>query len=128
MLNSGVDRIIMITTPSASNIIKTCNPLFHVVPYLPEDDWVTSEERFLDKIWPLVHDSDVFCFGPGLRTNECTREAVSWLLHRARRKGTPILIDADMQWLLGNDMDLLNDNFPLSPVIVSQNTQEFQSL
>jgi len=75
-----------------------------------------------------VHDSDVFCFGPGLRTNECTREAVSSLLYRACQKGTPVVIDADMEWLLGKDMDLLFDNFPLSPVILSLNAQEFKSL
>jgi len=127
-LNAGADIVIVITTPSASKTIKCSNPLLIVAPFLPEEDSVEPVKIFCDRVWPLVHDSNAVCFGPGLGTNDCMLEAVSSLLLMVRLFGIPVVVDMNVTKLLEKNIDLFYDDLPKSPVFVTLNVEGFEQL
>jgi len=124
----GADIVTIITTPSASEVIKCYSPLLTVVPFLPEEDAESSTEPFVERVWPFLRYSQALCVGPGLETNKCTLKAVANLLLKARWSGIPIVIDTDILWLLGKNLDLVSQMLPNSPVLLTPNEKEFREL
>jgi len=127
-VKAGADLVTIITTPSASEVIKCYSPLLIVIPFLPEADTESTKETFVERVWPFVRYSQAICIGPGLETNNCTLEAVASLLLKVRWAGIPLVIDTDMEWLLGRKVDLISQKLPDSPVLLTLNEEEFSDL
>lgn len=156
-LRTGADLVTVVTTPSASPIIKTYSPELIVLPILPESSSgeasSLSSAAFLDLVRPHYERSDAVIIGPGLGRDPVTMEACArlimilrWIRGGASSSGggaasapklRPIVLDADALWLLSLAPSLLALPSGASraaasalhhPVVVTPNHVEMQRL
>jgi len=128
-LESGADRITILTTSSASTSIKCQSPGFTVVPYIPEkgDENRITAVDFLKLVWPFVRDSHAICVGYGLGEDAVTLKAVTKLLKKAGKAKIPLILDGDGLSLLCNK-DLFMEDLSGSHVLITPNEDEFVRL
>merc|ERR1719320_579018 len=124
----GLEEITIITTPSAATPIKCYSPAFQVLAELPEENGSVSAENFIERVKCVIMKQDAFCIGPGLGEDPVTRNAVSQLIAEVRSAELPLVIDDDGLQILIKEPELFTMNIPQSPVILTPNKTEFESL
>jgi len=90
---------------------------------LPETDKGTLAVEALPEILRLLEEKDALMLGPGISTNESTKELILSLLTRLR---IPVVLDADALNILASNSDVLKS---LSkPAVVTPHPGEFARL
>lgn len=130
----GCDMSHVICTPAAASVIKTYSPNLMVHPLmrqsppssahdLPAAD--TDPDQIAQRIIDMLSRLHVVVIGPGLGRDPLMQETVARVITAARKRGTPVVLDADALALVQKDPDLVR-GYELA--VLTPNVVEFGRL
>ncbi|KXN70538.1 carbohydrate kinase [Conidiobolus coronatus NRRL 28638] len=126
-LRAGVDIAHIICEESAATAIKGYSPDLIVHPYLKAGNNVTDKEfdevkaksvGILDRVHSIV-------IGPGLSRDEAILKSITGIIHAAKERSLPIVIDGDGLFLIQNSPDII---LGYKKAVLTPNFVEFQRL
>ncbi|EFN55939.1 hypothetical protein CHLNCDRAFT_57702 [Chlorella variabilis] len=125
----GADLSHVFCTEGAATVIKGYSPELIVHPYLP--DGRGSQEpgpqvrEAVAAIEPWLDRFDAVLVGPGLGRDPLILFTVAEVMRAVRRRGVPMVVDADGLWLVNQDPSLVAG---YRNAVLTPNKVEFQRL
>eukprot|EP00605_Chrysophyceae_sp_TOSAG23-4_P001639 GSChrysophyteH1.ASY1.ANO1.1800.1 assembled CDS len=116
-LKFGGDLAYIFCAKQAAAPIKMYSPELMVSPFYDDEKVM---KQFLPKLHALV-------IGPGLGRRDQVFQGVIFVINAAKKKGLPLVIDADALWMLSQGSNLQNI-FDYSNCILTPNVMEFKLL
>lgn len=133
-LKIGADLSHVFCTDGAATVIKGYSPELIVHPYLP-DSWQqgregdqTQQQRRNEAAAAVdawLDRFDAVLVGPGLGRDPLTLSTVAEIMRGVRRRGLPMVVDADGLWLVNQDPSLVQG---YANAVLTPNKVEFQRL
>jgi ATP-dependent NAD(P)H-hydrate dehydratase len=134
-LRVGADLSHVFCTGGAATVIKSYSPELIVHPYLPSLDdhgedlhphrQQTLKDAAVEAIGAWLDRFDVLVIGPGLGRDDLALACVSEVAAQARRRGVPLVIDADGLWLVNQEPGLVQG---YRRAVLTPNAAEFGRL
>ncbi|CAB3229028.1 unnamed protein product [Arctia plantaginis] len=118
-LKAGADMVYVITTESASPVIKAYSPDLIVYPFL--------NTKSASKIRSLLPKMHMVIIGPGIGRENDTVNLVYEIIEDCKRMGKPLIIDADGLFAISRNSSVLKD-YPCPGVIMTPNQREAKRL
>lgn len=121
-MRTGADLSIVLTPEKAAPAVQASSPNLVVRSLRGEDlDFEDPQNRVTLNLWMEKADSVVI--GPGLGRFNVTKQSIHHAVERASRSSTPLVVDADALWAMGDHPELLG-----SHVVVTPHANEFREL
>ncbi len=121
-MRTGADLSIVLTPEKAAPAVQAASPNLVVRTLRGEDlDFEDPQNRVTLNLWMEKADSVVI--GPGLGRFNVTKQSIHHAVERAGRSPTPLVVDADALWAMGDHPELLG-----SHVVVTPHANEFREL
>lgn len=135
-LRVGADLSHVFCTNGAATVVKSYSPELIVHPYLPDasdpdhgelhpDRQHTLKEAAVEAMQAWLGRFDVLVVGPGLGRDDLVLETVADVLKEARRRGLPLIVDADGLWLVNQELGLVEG---YANAVLTPNAAEFRRL
>lgn len=118
-LKVGADLVYVISTESASPVIKSYSPDLIVYPYL--------NVKYASKIRSLLPKMDVIVIGPGLGREDETLNLIHDIIEDCKTLKKPLIIDADGLYVVSKNSSILK-NYPCPGIIMTPNQREANKL
>ncbi|KFY40536.1 hypothetical protein V495_05409 [Pseudogymnoascus sp. VKM F-4514 (FW-929)] len=124
----GADMSHIICEPQAAQVIKTYSPNLMVHPLLRQSRHATTSETassLSSSIIDLLPRFHVLVIGPGLGRDQLMQDTCASVISEARKKGMPLVLDADGLLLAQNRPELVHG---YRECILTPNVVEFARL
>lgn len=128
----GADMSHIICEPTAASVIKTYSPNLMVHPLMresttsyPDDPSPPTSESVGKQIDDMLGRLHALVIGPGLGRDKLMQATCAAVISHARRRGIPVVLDADALMLVNNDPDLVRG---WKEVVLTPNVVEFSRL
>ncbi|KAF4552343.1 ATP-dependent (S)-NAD(P)H-hydrate dehydratase-like protein [Elsinoe fawcettii] len=124
----GCDMSHVICEPGAAAVIKTYSPVLMVHPYMRSKKHLTEKETVdsvSEQVIAMLDRLHVIVIGPGLGRDEAMQQTCARVIKEARKKGIPIVLDADGLYIAQTQGDLVQG---YEDCILTPNVVEFGRL